>query len=336
MKAAVFDRPGRPLQIESVTDPTPGAREVIVKVERCGICGSDLHLTDGHGYTVPSGTVLGHEFAGEIVAVGKEVDHLSVGDRIAAMPIIGCGSCRYCLSGTPAWCVSIGYTFGGYAEYARASAVTAIRLPSNLSAADAALAEPLAVALHGVASAGIQPGARVLIQGAGPIGLAALFWAKRLGAGRIDMVEGVEKRAAIALEMGADGVTAPVLGEPDMMAAIDPEAPDIVVECVGRPGLLGQAIGRVARGGTVISLGYCFQADAVVPAIACNKEARLLFPRMYTRREFEFAIEVLDRGAVEPRTMVTATIGFDQLPEKFESLRKSPADCKVLIDPALG
>lgn len=334
MRAAVFDRAGRPLQIQSVPDPIPGANEVIVKVDRCGICGSDLHITDGHGYTVPSGTVLGHEFAGEIVAIGKGVDHLSVGDRIAAMPIIGCGSCRHCLAGYPAWCVSIGYTFGGYAELARASAVTAIPLPATLSSADAALAEPLAVALHGLASAALKPGARVLIQGAGPIGLAALFWAKRLGAGRVDVVEGVERRAAIALVMGADSVTPPVQREPNMMATADPDAPDVVVECVGRAGLLSQAIERVAPCGTVVSLGYCLQPDTLVPALACNKEARLLFPRLYSRREFEFATEVLDRGAVEPRRMITATVALDQLPDKFESLRRSPVDCKVLIDPA--
>lgn len=334
MRAAVFDRPGRPLQIESVADPSPGIDELIVKVHRCGICGSDLHLTEGHGYTAPSGTILGHEFAGEVVAIGKGVTRFSVGDRVAAMPIIGCGTCRYCMAGTPAWCTSIGFTFGGYAEYACASAVTAVKLPATLSSADAALAEPLAVALHGVAAAGMRPGARVLIQGAGPIGLSVLFWAKRLGAGRVEMVEGVERRAAIAREMGADSVAAPVKVEEGMQTAVDAEAPDIVVECVGRPGLLGQAIARVARGGAVVSLGYCMQPDTLVPALAGNKEATLLFPQLYTRREFEFAIEVLDRGALEPAAMVTATIGLDQLPGKFESLRRSPADCKVLIDPA--
>ena len=333
MKAAVFDRAGRPLQIESVADPTPGPREVVVRVDRCGICGSDLHITDGHGYTVPAGTVLGHEFAGEIVAIGPDVHHLGVGERVAAMPIIGCGSCRYCLSGTPAWCTSIVYTFGGYAEYAIASSVTAIPLPATLSSADAALAEPLAVALHGVAAAGLRPGGHVLIQGAGPIGLAALFWAKSLGAGRVDVVEGVPARANIALEMGADSVAAPNEHVPDSPTAADSAGAEVVVECVGRPGLLAQALQRVGAGGTVISLGYCFQPDALIPALACNKEARVLFPKLYSRREFEFAIDVLDRGAAAPRAMVTSTIGLQQLPQKFESLRRAPADCKVLIDP---
>lgn len=334
MRAAVFDRPGRPLQIESVADPSPGVNELIVKVDRCGICGSDLHLTEGHGYTAPSGTILGHEFVGEVVATGKGVQQFSVGDRVAAMPIIGCGTCRYCLAGTPGWCTSIRYTFGGYAEYATVSAVTAVKLPTNLISADAALAEPLAVALHGVAAAGLRPGARVLIQGAGPIGLSVLFWARRLGAGRVEMVEGAERRAAIAREMGADSVAAPGAVEAGMQPSLDPQAPDIVVECVGRPGLLVQAIACVARGGTVVSLGYCMQPDTLVPALAGNKETKLIFPQLYTQREFEFAIEVLDRGAVEPAAMVTATIDLNQLPDKFESLRKSPADCKVLIDPA--
>ena len=333
MKAAIFDRPGRLLQIETVADPTPGPTEVVVKVDRCGICGSDLHITEGHGYTVPSGTILGHEFTGEIVALGAGVEHLFVGERIAAMPIIGCGRCRYCLADTPAWCTSIAYTFGGYAEYARASSVTAIPLPASLSSGDAALAEPLAVALHGIAAAELRPGARVLIQGAGPIGLCALFWAKRLGAGRVDVVEGVEARAAIARQMGADSVAPPAMSEPSMQVAFDPQAPQIVVECVGRAGLLSQAVDRVAPRGTVISLGFCLQPDALIPAYACNKEVKMVFPRLYSRAEFEFAIEVLDKGAVEPRAMVTSVIGLGELPEKFESLRRSPADCKVLLDP---
>lgn len=333
MRAAVFDRPGRPLRIETVDDPTPGAKEVVVRVERCGICGSDLHITEGHGYTAPSGTVLGHEFAGEIVAVGSDAQQFSVGDRVAAMPIIGCGACRYCLAGAPAWCVSIGYTFGGYAEYARVSAVTAIRLPAKLGSADAALAEPLAIGLHGVASARMQPGAHVLVQGAGPIGLSALFWAKRLGAGRVDVIEGAAARVAIAREMGADSVSPPAQRQPDMLSPPDPEAPDIVIECVGRPGLLSDAMVRVARGGVVVSLGFCLVPDTLVPSFACSKEVQLLFPSLYTRREFELAVEVLDRGAVEPRRMVTATVGLDELPGKFESLRGTPAECKVLIDP---
>ena len=333
MRAAIFEKVGLPLKIENVPDPEPGENEIVVKVHRCGICGSDLHMTDGHGYTVPAGTVLGHEFAGEVTAVGKGGNRFKIGDRIAAMPIIGCGKCRYCLNGTPAYCLNIGFTYGGYADFARVSAVTAVKLPSTLSLADGALAEPLAVALHGMAMARLAPGARVLIQGAGPIGLAALFWARHLGAGRVDMIEGAPRRAEIARAMGADSVVPPQSREPELLTPSVDDAPDVVVECVGRPGLLGQAIDYVRRGGTIVSLGFCFQPDQLVPALAASREVSLLFPQLYTTREFEVSIEALDRGAVEPRLMVTSTVGYDTLPGVFDSLRKAPVECKVLIDP---
>jgi 2-desacetyl-2-hydroxyethyl bacteriochlorophyllide A dehydrogenase len=329
MKAPVFHRPGSPLVIEQVAEPVPGEFEALVKVHRCGICGSDLHITEGQGYTVPRGSILGHEFTGEVVGVGKAVTRLRVGDRAAAMPIVGCGQCRYCLNGNPAWCTDIRYTFGGFGEFALISERTAVKLPTTLAAADGALGEPLAVALHGLAMSGLQPGTLVLIQGAGPIGLACLFWARRMGAGRVAMIEGSTQRAEIARAMGADTVSPPGPHQP----LADPEAPEVVIECVGRPGLLGQAIERVARGGTVVSLGYCFQPDTIVPATAGAKEVRMLFPQLYTTREFEFALEVLDRGAVEPRSMITRTVGYDELPAVFEGLRKTPTDCKVMIDP---
>ncbi len=329
MKAPVFHAPGSPLSVENVALPDPSPGQVLVKVHRCGICGSDLHITEGTGYTVPDGSILGHEFTGEVVSVGQGAGKLRVGDRAAAMPIFGCGQCRFCQDGKPAWCVNVGYTFGGYGEYALMNDFTAVKLPRSLSSADGALAEPLAVALHGLAMSGMVPGTRVLVLGAGPIGLAALFWARRMGAGRVDVVEGVPSRVEIAKAMGADGVTAPRETPESPLA----QAPEIVIECVGRPGLLGQALDRVVKGGTVVSLGYCFQPDPIVPAMAGGKEARLLFPQLYSTREFELAVDVLDRGAIEPRLMVSRTVGYAELPTVFDGLRKSPVDCKVMIDP---
>jgi len=292
-------------------------------------------MTDGHGYTVPAGTVLGHEFTGEVVGIGPNVVSFAVGDRIAAMPIAGCGSCRRCLSGEPAWCTAVSYLFGGYAELALVSATTAVKLPATLSDRDGALVEPLAVALHGVAMAGLRPGARVLVQGAGPIGLAALFWAWRLGAGRVDVIEQVPARAAIAAASGATSVAGPRdVAERDSGEPADPDTMyDLVVECVGRPGLLMQALGELRPGGTIVSLGYCFAPDAIVPASAGRREARVLFPQLYTASEFRHALDVLDAGAVEPRNMVTNTVSLDGLPAAFEALRSDPTECKVLIDP---
>ena len=121
MKAAIFHELHQPLAIESVADPKPAADEVLVRVGRCGICGSDLHMTEEPAFGVPPGTVLGHEFAGEIVEAGKDVSGLRVGDRVAVAPLRGCGACPSCLAGEPAWCQRMMLQGGGYAELALAT-----------------------------------------------------------------------------------------------------------------------------------------------------------------------------------------------------------------------
>jgi len=333
-RAAVFKEAGKPLVVERLPDLRVGEGQLLVKVHRCGICGSDLHMTQGEGLTVPSGTVLGHEFTGEVVEEGKGSSRFRNGDVIVAMPIMGCGKCGPCLIGEPAYCENISYLAGGYAEFALVSAHTATLLPSRLSASDGALAEPLAVALHGVAMANITPGSRILVQGAGPIGLAALFWARRLGADHVDVIEGVSARADLALRFGAREVRAPEPVGQQGFEAVDPlKLYDVVIECVGRPGLLSQSLAHVRRRGTIISLGYCFTEDTLVPAFAGNKEAKLLFPQLYTKREFEWVLDVLDQGAAEPCEMITQTVALDQLPEAFEGLRTNPRECKVMVAP---
>lgn len=310
--------------------------QLLVRVQSCGICGSDLHITQGSGYTVPPGTVLGHEFAGEVVDIPKGEKRFKNGDQVVATPISGCGRCGDCLSGNPAYCSKLRYVFGGYAEYALVNTHTAMPLPGTLSPADGALAEPLAVSLHGVAMAQMRPGSRVLVQGAGPIGLAALFWARRLGADHVDVVEKAPRRIEIARSMGAAKIFSPeeITATRDPQSRINPASLyDVVIECVGVAGLLSQSLSCLRTGGTIVSLGCCFLPDNLVPSMANQREARILFPQLYTMREFEWALDMLDKGAVEPRHMVTLTVGLDEMPSVFEGLRGNPTECKVIIDP---
>jgi (R,R)-butanediol dehydrogenase/meso-butanediol dehydrogenase/diacetyl reductase len=327
------------LTIENVPDPVPGDGEIVVKVDRCGICGTDLHMTEGHGIQLPAGTVLGHEFCGEVVACGRGVEVLKMGQRVSAMPIFGCRECTACKAGEPALCAQMQFRFGGYAEYAVVNAATAVKLTDSVSSSDGALAEPLAVALHGVAAARLVPGSNVVILGAGPIGLATLFWARRFGARRIDVIEKVPERAQIALAMGANSVFEPVTTPPgeSFLRYLHPvpvaELAEVVFECVGRPGLLMQAAAYARHRGKIVSLGYCFTPDPVVPAAIGVKELQLIFPQLYNEHEFELGIDVLSAGAVEPHHMITETVSLNLLPTTFESLRRSPRQCKVLIAP---
>jgi threonine dehydrogenase-like Zn-dependent dehydrogenase len=335
MRAAVFKAVGQPLAIEQRPDPTPGEGEVVLKVGRCGICGTDLAMTDGSGQTYEANSVIGHEFAGEIVAVGPGVERLKVGDNIAAMPFTGCGKCASCLAGRPNFCAQFRGQPGAFAEFTTTTERVAVRLPKSVSLADGALIEPLAVSLHGVALAGLKPGDKVLVIGAGPIGLGAAYWARELGAGAIAVTAATRQRESLAMQMGANCFVLPDTPDELPQAAIAALGgmPDLVIEAVGKTDLIARAINCVRPAGTVMVLGFCSRPDSFIPAIAVWKEVRLLFGMTYSIGEFEHVARVLDRGGVGPRAMVTDHIALDALPDTLEAMRYRTHQCKVLVDP---
>ena len=333
MRAAVFKGVGQPLSIESVPNPTPGPREVVVRIARCGICGTDLHMTSGHGMQYPVGTIPGHEFAGEVVALGSSVEGITIGDIVAAQPLTGCGACAACLAGEPKHCPQMLGIGSAFAEYTRAGYLECVRLPSSLLLSDGALIEPLAVGLHAVNSSGTRIGDRVLVVGAGPIGLAAAYWARRAGAARVCLMARSTRHEQIAHAMGATAFLAASEDIPAAAAAKLGGAPQVAFECVGEPGMISLSGNCVACKGTVVVLGFCSVPDVLGPSDFLFREIRLLYSNTYSTREFEIVADTLDAGSVEARSMITDTVPLDALPEVFESLRKSSGQCKVMIDP---
>ncbi|KAA1176982.1 zinc-binding dehydrogenase [Rhizobium tropici] len=334
MKAAVFQAVGLPLEVISMEDPKPGTGEVVVKVGRCGICGTDLHMTAPGGMAPSRGSVIGHEISGEVIELGKGVTSLKVGDRVASLPLKGCGHCGSCLNGEPVWCErGADYLGGGYAEYARAGERECLLLPADLSLADGALVEPLAVALHGVRMAQGLPGSTVTVIGAGPIGLSAIYWARRFGASRIQVVEGNAARIEMAMAMGAHSSRPPAPSDGQDLGSVKEEGAEFVFECVGKPGLLSAAVAMVRPRGTVVSLGFCMAPEPFVTAQAAMREVVLKFPILYSMRDYEIALDSLAAGHVEPRAMITNVVSLDRLPETFEQLRNPTHECKVMIDP---
>ena len=324
----------RPLAVEEVPDPTPGAGELVVRVGRCGICGSDLHMTEDPAFGRHAGDILGHEFAGEVVATGRGVEGVRTGDLVSVVPLRGCGECASCAGGETAWCLR-GMTLqgGGYADYALTTARQCVVLPESASLADGALVEPLAVALHGVALSGLRPNDKVLVLGAGPIGLAVAFWARRMGASRVVVQDITDHQRDRALTIGATGFVAD--GQEPVAAsdrALGGKA-DVVFECVGLPGLIAQAVEQVRIKGTVVILGLCTQPDTLVPFVALSKEVRLQTSAFFTRQEYEHALDVLNAGVAEPRALVTDTVPLDAVPDTFETLRRRTHQCKVMIAP---
>jgi (R,R)-butanediol dehydrogenase / meso-butanediol dehydrogenase / diacetyl reductase len=333
MRAATFQKLLAPLEVRTLPDPTPGDNEVVVEVCRCGICGSDLHITEDPIFGAVPGIVLGHEYSGTVAAIGRGVDRVKVGERVAVFPVHGCGKCAACLARTPAQCTQMRIDGGGYGQYSLAEQHQIVPLPSTLSLEDGALVEPLAVSLHGVKLANPEPGARVLIIGAGPIGLAAAYWSRHLGAGKVAVTAGSNRRRELALTMGATHFIDPADASPEAVNAALGGPPDVVYEAVGKPGLIQRSIEYCRPRGTVVVLGLCTHPDTFNPFLFVTKEQRIQASAFYEVRDFEIAADVMDRDAVTPRSMVTDTVSLDELPAAFEALRHRSTQCKVLVDP---
>lgn len=340
MRALVFRGVDQPLALETLPDPVPGPGEVVIKVARCGICGTDLHRSRENLWTAAPGTVMGHEFSGEIVALGHGVEGLSTGMAVTALPYIGCGKCGYCTTGNPHFCPTRLYVGtedspGGYAEYVKVGADCVTPLAGGLSLDDGALVEPLAVGLHGVHRARINPADRVLVIGAGPIGLAATWWARRFGARHIVVTAPSTRRRDMALSMGADSfITAADDAELAQRAAEELGGkPDVVLECVGGTGLINRAMTCVATHGRVVVLGLCTHHDHIVPLLGMTSECDIRFSVVYNVDEFRQCIEALDAGDIAPRAMITDSVPLTEGADAFAALQARSSQCKVMLRP---
>ena len=334
MRAAVFHKAGSALTIETVAAPTPAPGQILVAVSHCGICGSDLHMTEKDGL-VPSGAILGHEFAGTVVdANGTNIE---AGARVTALPLFPCWTCTECRSGHLFHCASptlvgVGAS-GAYAEAIVVDARLVQPLPAGVGFMEGALVEPLAVGRRMVSLAEGLRGADVLVLGGGPVGVAGIVFARIGGAGRIIVSEPNAARRAKAIEMGADVALDPT--REDMAARLHSLCdglPGIVFECVGRPGLFAEAIRLVRPRGQIVSAGASFQYDGFVPIDAVVKEVTIRFSAGYTIADFAAIVDAMARRDIAGEKMVTQTVTLAELPPRFESLRGPTDHCKVIVD----
>lgn len=336
MKAVVYRRPNE-LEVGDVPRPRAGAGEVVLKVHACGICGSDLHAVQ-HGFGMPPGSVMGHEFCGEIAELGPDVSGYAEGERVTSLPYIGCGTCEFCRKGQGIHCENIrglglGQLPGAYAEYVMCAAKSLFKLPTTVDSRLGALVEPLSVGLHGVKRAGLGPGASCVVMGAGPIGLATLVWCKARGASTILVSELAAGRAELARRLGATEVVDPAAQNPaERMRELTGRAPDLVFECVGVRSTLESAIHMVSTLGRVVVLGVCMEPDQITPVSCIFKEISLHFVLGYNDAEFQETIDALSSGKIDPRPMVTDIIGVEQVPEMFQALRKPGSRAKVIVE----
>lgn len=325
-----------------VDEPRPEVRrpdEVLVRVHAVGVCGSDLHGYTGHtGRRVPP-LVMGHEATGEVVAVGEDVQRLTVGDRVATNTIAACGRCRPCLSGERSLCENrliMGMSApGAYAEYVVWPEDSLPRLPEGLSYEVGALAEPLAVALHGVNMAGIRPGDDVFIAGGGPIGVLVHVLVRMAGAGRILVSDMHPARLATARALGADIVVDASAQDvvEVVREATGGSGADISIEAVGAGATARHTIDATRNAGTVVWLGNSDDRIEIGMQTLVTRNLNVRGSYGMTSQEFERALGLLAAGRLPVDEIVNRYATLDEGPELFEQLLADPETIKCIIRP---
>lgn len=329
MRAAMITEPGS-ISVGRAPDPTPTPPDVVVEVGACGVCGTDLHIADGEFPPTPYPIVPGHEFAGTVVEVGPAVSTgIGVGDRVAVDPSLFCGHCAACRAGRGNLCANwgaIGDTVdGAFAELVAVPAVNAYRLPDHLSLEQGALVEPLSCAVHGVRRLGVAMGERVLVVGAGTMGLLLIQLLAGAGA-EVTAVDRVAAKLELAATQGARH-TATSIGE------LNGELFDAVVDVTGAPAAIEEVLTAVARGGRFLVFGVA-NTDArvaVSPFRIYNDEITVV-GSMAVLHSFGAALDLIASGAVSTESLVSHRLALDDYPKALDVVRQGQG-VKVHVRP---
>ncbi|MDT2005825.1 alcohol dehydrogenase catalytic domain-containing protein [Rhodococcus opacus] len=333
---ALITGPGT-VELQEVREPEPEGRGVTVAIDLCGVCVAEVkafHTGAGHGPEL-----CGHEWTGLIVAVGSGVSSVTRGQRVVVGVPDPCGACASCTAGRPELCSFVmtvargrdagAAPHGGFSTLVTVPEYRVVPAPSGLTAEEAALVEPSAIAWHAVRRAGIAAGDRVEVLGAGPIGLLVLQFAKVAGASFVAVAERNPARRELAKKLGADEVRA------EGGADVGEIEPDVVFECTGASELLQSAVGRARQGGKIIVVGDAVSAE-VQPRLWLAKEATVIAAAGYTRAEIIEAMSLIAVGRVEVTPLHTRTIGLASLAGALHTLGGgSTNDVKILVDPRI-
>ncbi len=335
MRAAVVR--DKRLIVADVPTPEPGPGEVLVKTLACGICGSDLHALKhadrfAESYRRADGTrifdfsrdiVMGHEFCAEIVDHGPKTDRrLRVGARVCSMPVLLRGEGRQ----------TIGYSNdhpGGYAEYMRLTESLLLEVPNGLATEQAALTEPMAVGLHAVNKARLQPGDSALVIGCGPVGLAVIAALRLRGVRPVVAADFSPRRRELAVALGADAVVDPSPALP----AERWRAATVVFECVGVPGVIDQIMEHAPKGARLVIVGVCMEPDTIHPLRGISKELSLQFVLGYDGEEFAETLRHIAEGVIPTEPLITGKVGVEGVAGAFTDLASPDRHAKILVEP---
>lgn len=325
MKCAIFYG-NRDIRVEEHDIPQLGPRDVLIQVKACGVCGSDVHIFEGGqgASNIVPPVILGHEFSGVIVEVGRDVFDFKIGDRVSVDPNCNCGVCDACREGITHFCENmVGYgttVNGGYAEFCAVNVQSVYHLGENTSFIQGAMAEPVGCCLHGIDMCQIQPGHHVAVIGGGMIGMLMIQLAKLAGASKVALLEPILARREIGKKLGADICIDPL--QEDTQAALYSAGMKhlhTVIECVGRASTMEQAIALAGRKGVVMMFGLTRPEEVIAlrPFDVFRKE--LVLKASYinpcTQRR---ALELIDSGRLDVSSAIFDICGLEKLKDIME------------------
>lgn len=337
MTAAVSRGPGQ-LDVVEVPTPRPAPDEVLLEVGHCGVCGTDLHMFL-EGWAAP-GSIGGHEYTGTVVDAGDDVERVDLGDLVVGGAPVPCG-CRFCAAGRTSLClhrpIPGGPDFqGAFATYVTVAAASATKVPTGLDPRTATLTEPLAVVLHGITRAAASPGDRVLVTGAGPIGVLTVAALRAAGVTDITVSEPHAARREMAIAAGAGEALDPsrLPAVPAFPADVADGAFDAVIECSGRPAAMECGIGLAQRGARVVLVGTGLEPPTVDPMRLLLNEVELTGAFVYDDDGFDRALDLLMAGAIPVDLLVDADdTPLDRLLPTMQAMAAGDHPTKPMVSP---
>ena len=321
--------------METVPDPQIGPKDVLVKVGACGICGTDIHIIDGEFPPTTYPIIIGHEFGGEVTAVGAEVVEFVAGDRVGVDPTLNCGECYFCQRGQGNLCerwnaVGVGAHPGGFAEYVAIPERCVYRLPIGMTFKSAALIEPVSCVVHGFHLLQPKVGESYVIYGAGPMGLQNAQLARYYGARIVAIIDINPNRLKIAREFGFETVGASL----DEVRHVAPRGFDNVIEATGRTKVAELAIDAVIRRGKFLQFGVCPPGEkAAFDMFKIYNEEITIIGSMAVLNSYGPALDVINAGGIDTDRMVTHTLSIDQFDEAIALVRRGEG-LKIQITPS--
>ncbi|MBR0086706.1 MAG: alcohol dehydrogenase catalytic domain-containing protein [Lachnospiraceae bacterium] len=338
MRQQVMTKPGE-IEFREIPVPEPGPDQVLVKIKRIGVCGSDIHVYHGtHPYTGYPVT-QGHEVSGQIVSLGEYVKDLSVGQKVTIEPQVFCGRCYPCLHGKYNLCEKLkvmGFqTTGTASEYFAVDASKVTVLPDEMTYNDGAMIEPLAVTVHAAKRFPDLKGAKCAVLGCGPIGILLIQSLKALGAKAVFATDISDGRLALAKELGADYIvnTAKEDFAEKFLEAFGPDKADVIYDCAGSDITMDQAIQNARKGSTIILVSVFGKRASVDLAKLNDSELDLNTSMMYRHEDYVDAIRLVNEGKIQLKPLQTAHFAFEDYLEAYKYIDANrEATMKVLID----